>query len=100
MARKKAKLSNYDSAQYLATDKAMRAYMDEAFATQDPAFIAKALGTLARAKGMTQISKDTGLSRESLYKALSPEGNAEFATIMRVMQSLGLKFSVTTAPLS
>jgi probable addiction module antidote protein len=63
--------------------------------TDDPAFIAKALGTIARARGMAQIARKAGLSRESLYKALSTEGNPEFGTVIRVMQALGLKFSIT-----
>jgi probable addiction module antidote protein len=69
--------------------------MDEALKTDDPAFIAMALGTIARARGMSKIAKKTGLSRESLYKALSTDGNPEFGTIIRVMQALGLKFCIT-----
>jgi probable addiction module antidote protein len=95
MARKKTKTTAYDSAEYLDTREAISTYMKEALETDDPAFIAKALGTIARARGMSQIAKKTGLSRESLYKALSTEGNPEFATIIRVMQALGLKFSIT-----
>jgi probable addiction module antidote protein len=68
--------------------------MAEVLETDDPAFIAKALGTIARARGMSRIAKKAGLSRESLYKALSAEGNPEFGTIIRVMQALGLKFSI------
>jgi probable addiction module antidote protein len=98
MAKKKIKTSLYDSAEYLDSGEAMSAYMEEALATDDPAFIAKALGTIARARGMSQIAKKTGLSRESLYKALSAEGNPEFSTVVRVMHALGLKFSVTAAP--
>jgi probable addiction module antidote protein len=62
--------------------------MDEAGG--DPAFIAKALGNIARAKGMSQLAKDTGLGRESLYKALSGEGNPSFGTILKVMHALGI----------
>lgn len=71
--------------------------MEDALETDDPAFIAKALGTIARARGMSQIAKKAGLSRESLYKALSTEGNPEFGTVIRVMHALGLKFSITAA---
>jgi probable addiction module antidote protein len=71
--------------------------LEEAFSTDDPAFIAKAIGTVARARGMSQIAKKSGLSRESLYKALSTDGNPEFGTIVRVMNALGLKFSVSPA---
>jgi probable addiction module antidote protein len=95
MAKKKSKTSRFDSADYLETSVAINAYMEEALETDDPAFIAKALGTIARARGMSQIAKKAGLSRESLYKALSAEGNPEFGTIIRVVQALGLKFSIT-----
>jgi probable addiction module antidote protein len=62
----------------------------------DPALVAAALGDIARAKGMTALARDTGLARESLYKALSPPGNPELATIMRVVEALGLKLHVST----
>jgi probable addiction module antidote protein len=97
MAKKKLKTFPYDSAEYLDTSEAINAYMEEALETGDPAFISKALGTIARARGMSQIAKKAGLSRESLYKALSTEGNPEFGTIIRVMQALGLKFSITAS---
>jgi probable addiction module antidote protein len=95
MARKKEKTSTYDSAQYLNSRRAINAYMEEALETDDPAFVAMALGTIARARGMANVAKKAGLSRESLYKALSTGGNPEFGTIMRVMHALGLKFRVT-----
>jgi probable addiction module antidote protein len=91
------KLLPFDSAEYLDSDVAINAYMEEAIKTKDPAFIAHALGTIARARGMSHVAKQTGMSRESLYKALSSDGNPEFGTIVRVMQALGLKFSVTVA---
>ena len=91
------KTTRYDSADYLNSDGAVMAYLEEALDTDDPAFIAQALGTVARARGMSQIAKDAGLSRESLYKALSADGNPEFSTIVRVMRALGLKFSVAHA---
>ena len=97
MAKTKIKTSLYDSAEYLDSDEAVNAYMEEALATDDPALIAKALGTIARARGMAQIAKKAGLSRESLYKALSAEGNPEFGTIIRVMHALELKLSITAA---
>src|SRR5271163_3193887 len=96
-ARKKVKTYPYDSATYLNSKEAVQAYMEEAVATHDPAFIAEALGTIARARGMSQVAKKTGMSRESLYKALSAEGNPELGTVIRVMNALGLKFSVTPA---
>ena len=73
----------------------LAACMDEA--GDDAAFIAAALGDIARAKGMTQLTKDTGLGRESLYKALSGEGNPSFGTILKVMHALGLKLQAVPA---
>ena len=64
-------------------------------AGDDPAFIAKALGTIARARGMSQVARDAGLSRESLYRALSGEGNPEFGTILKVAKALGLKLHIS-----
>lgn len=88
----------YDSAEYLEDDQAIVEYLEEAMkiATEDsdPSFLAVALGTVARARGMSQIAKDAGLSRESLYKALGSEGNPEFGTVMKVLQALGLKLSI------
>jgi probable addiction module antidote protein len=74
------------------------AYLEAALDEGDPALIAAALGDIARAKGMTQIARETGLGRESLYKALSPEGNPEFATIMKVVSALGMKLHAAPAP--
>ena len=90
------KLRKWDSAEHLKTDEDMAAYLEACLqeAGDDAAFIAKALGNIARAKGMTQLSKDTGLGRGSLYKALSGEGNPSFATILKVTHALGLKFHV------
>ena len=90
------KLRKWDSVEHLKTDEDMAAYLEACLeeAGDDAAFIAKALGNIARAKGMTQLSKDTGLGRESLYKALSGEGNPSFATILKVTHALGLKFQV------
>lgn len=89
----KIKLSKWDSAECLKTDEDMALYLEACLeeAGDDAAFIAKALGTIARAKGMTQLAKETGLGRESLYKALSGEGNPSFATILKVTNALGIK---------
>jgi probable addiction module antidote protein len=95
MAKKKLKTTAYDSAQYLDSSEAVSAYMEEALETEDPVFIAQGLGTVARARGMSEIAKQAGLSRESLYKALSSEGNPEFGTVLRVMPPLGLRSSIT-----
>jgi probable addiction module antidote protein len=86
-------LRNWDSAEHLKTEEDMLLYLEACFdeAGDDAAFIAKALGTIARARGMTELARDTGLGRESLYKALSGEGNPSFATILKVMRALGYK---------
>ena len=84
----------FDPARYLDSEEAIVAYLDEAFATEDPAFIADAIGVAARARGMTQVARDAELSRESLYRALSAAGNPEFSTILRVLRALGLRLSV------
>jgi probable addiction module antidote protein len=90
--------TRWDSAEYLKTEEDMANYLDACMeeAGDDPAFIAKALGTLARARGMTQVARDAGLSRESLYRALSGEGNPEFGTILKVVKALGLKLHAST----
>ena len=87
------KLRKWDSAEHLKTDEDMAGYLEACLAEagDDAAFIAKAVGTIARAKGMTQLAKETGLGRESLYKALSGEGNPSFATILKVLAALGIK---------
>ena len=82
----------FDPARYLGSDEGAAAFMDEAFQTGDPAFITHALGTVARARGMTQIARDAGVSRESLYRALGGTGNPEFATVLCVMEALGARF--------
>jgi probable addiction module antidote protein len=83
----------FDAANYLDDAEAIAIYLEDAFATEDSAYITHALGTVARAKGMTEVSRKSGLSRESLYKALSAEGNPEFATILKVMSALDLKIT-------
>ena len=89
----KSKLMPFDPAEMLDSSESISFYLEEAFASEDPELIAHALGTVARAKGMTEVARKTGLSRESLYKALSAEGNPEFATIMKVMRALDLKIT-------
>lgn len=93
------KLRKWDSAEHLKTEEDMALYLEACFeeAGDDAAFIAKALGNIARAKGMAQLARDTGLGRESLYKALSGEGNPSFATILKVMRALGLKLHAEAA---
>ncbi|RKP43982.1 addiction module antidote protein [Trinickia fusca] len=84
--------TRYDVAEHLRTEEEMRLYIEAAFeeAGDDAAFIARALGDVARARGMTQVARDAGLSRESLYKALSGERSPDFSTILKVMRALGL----------
>mgnify|MGYP003605697198 CR=1 FL=1 len=91
-------VTRWDSAEYLKTEEDMANYLDACMeeAGDDPAFIAKALGTIARARGMTQVARDAGLSRESLYRALSGEGNPESGTILKVVKALGLKLHAST----
>lgn len=95
----KLKTTRWDSAQYLKTDEDLVTYLDACLeeAGDDAAFIAHALGVVARAKGMTQLAQQTGLGRESLYKALSGEGNPSFATILKVMHALGVKLHAEAA---
>lgn len=85
------KISKFDAANYLKSPQAMADYLSEALATDDPEFICDALDTIARAKGMTQVAKQTGLSRESLYKSLSGTTKPEFDTIRKVISSFGLR---------
>lgn len=87
------KTTSYDSAEHLDSDEAIAAYIDDALESADPAHIAHALGVVARAKGMTEIARGAGVSREHLYRALKETGNPEFATIIRVLSALGLRLA-------
>jgi probable addiction module antidote protein len=93
------KLNVWDIQDHLKTEEDITLFWEACLedAGDDAAFLAKALGDIARARGMTQLARDTGLSREGLYKALSAEGNPEFATIMKVIKALGLQFRVQAA---
>ncbi|MGO8972952.1 MAG: addiction module antidote protein [Steroidobacteraceae bacterium] len=90
----KIKTLPWDSAAYLKSDEDIAHYLEAVFEDGDPNLVAAALGDVARAKGMAQIAKAAGLGRESLYKALSPEGNPEFATVLKVIRALGFKLKV------
>ncbi|BCQ59073.1 probable addiction module antidote protein [Pseudomonas sp. NFPP10] len=92
-------VTRFDAAEYLKTPDDMVAYLDACFEedTGDGVLIRAALNDIARARGMTQVARDTGLGRESLYKALGSQGNPEFATIIKVMKALGLKINVSNA---
>lgn len=98
-ATSRTKTVPYDVAEQLRTPEEMAAYLNAWLeeAPDDAAGIARALGDIARAKGMTQVARDAGLSRESLYKALGENGNPSFATILKVARALGLKFHAEPA---
>ena len=83
--------TRWDSAEYLQTDEEIAAYLDAVLEEDDPALVTHALGIIARAKGMTALADEAGVSRENLYQALSPEGKPEFATVLRVVRALGLQ---------
>lgn len=99
MKKGKLKTTRWDVVNYLKTEEDMSLYLEAMIeeAGGDPASIAVALGDIARAKGMVKVAKAAGLNRESLYKALSPDGNPEFATVLKVMKALGLEFHVKAA---
>jgi len=90
---RKTKTTRYDVAEHLRTAEEMAAYLEACLdeAEGDAAFIAKALGDIARARGMSQVARDSGLSRESLYKALSGERSPDFDTILKVVSALGIR---------
>ena len=87
----------FDAADALDTADGQAAVLTEAFASGEPAIVTAALGMIARARGISQISRETGLSREAVYKATSPEGNPTLATLMGIMRVTGLQFSVGRA---
>ena len=96
---RKTKITRYDVAEHLRTPEEMAAYLEACLekAKGDAAFIAKALGDIARAKGMSQVARDSGLSRESLYKALSGERSPDFDTVLKVVRALGIKLHAEAA---
>lgn len=93
----KTRITAWDAATNLESVEDMAAYLEAAFEDGDPALIAAALGDVARAQGMTQVARDAGLGRESLYKALSSEGNPELATVLSVLRALGLRLQAVPA---
>ena len=95
MAKTKTKL--WEPAEHLKSEKDMVAYLEAALEEDDPALVAAVLGDIARAKGMTDIAREAGLGRESLYKALSRKGNPEFSTVLKVVKALGLRLHATAA---
>src|SRR5471032_2225587 len=89
--KSKVKTQRWDVAEHLNSEEEIVAYLEAALEDGDPTLVAAALGDIARARGMAEIARESGLGRESLYKALSPDGNPEFGTILKVVRALGLK---------
>ena len=89
--------TKWGASEYLETEEDMAAYLNAALEDGDTSVVAAALGDIARAKGMTQLSKETGITRDGLYKALSPTGNPSFDTVQKVVKAFGLKLDVATA---
>ena len=88
-----AKLKDFDAAEYLDTPETIAEFLNEAFETGDSAYITKAIGIAARVKGMTNVSREAGLSRESLYRSLNGESKPEFGTIVQVLDALGVQLA-------
>lgn len=89
---KKAEM--YDAAEFLESDEETIAYLNAALEDGDPALVSAALGDIARARGMTKLANETGITRDGLYKALSPSGNPSFGTVLKVLNALGYKFDI------
>lgn len=88
-------LKKFDVVDFLDSDEALVEYLNVALETNDPKYFTKALGNVARAKGMSSVSEDTGLGRQSLYRALSDEGNPRIDTLFKVLESLDIRLEVT-----
>lgn len=97
MQQQKLTTSRWDAADHLKSEEDMVAYLEAALEDGDVAVVLEVLGDIARAQGMARIARETGLGRESLYKALSSAGNPEFATILKVVYALGLRLHVESA---
>lgn len=91
-------LKPFDAAQYLSTEEDHANLLADAFASGDPAYIANALGVVTRAKGVTQVAREAGVTREALYKALSPSGDPKLSTLLGVMKALGVSLSAAPVP--
>ncbi len=92
----KIKTKPYDAAEFLTDPETIAAYLTEALDSDDPRYIAKALGAVARARGgMAQLARETGVTRESLYRALSDTGNPELGTALKVMHALGVRLTAS-----
>lgn len=92
-----AGLTRFDASEYIETEEGERAFLEDAMETNDAAFIASAIGVVAKARGMTAIAREAGMSRESLYRALSEDGNPQLSTVLKVLEAMGLKLSVEPA---
>lgn len=90
------KTSRWELAQQLDSDEKIALFLEAVFEEGDPAIIASALGDVARLRGMTEVARDTGLSRENLYRALGPDGNPEFATVLKVIKAMGFDLTVSS----
>ena len=97
MARKKIRTTRFDNAALLKSPQDVAAYLEAALEDGDSRVIAAALGNIARARGMTELARETGLGRESLYKALSADGNPELGTVLKVVRALGLRLHAEPA---
>lgn len=93
----KTTTTHWDPAEHLETEADMVAYLESALEQNDPSLVAAVLGDIARSKGMSEVAREAGLGRESLYKTLSPNGNPEFATILKVIAALGLRLRAAPA---
>jgi probable addiction module antidote protein len=91
------KFTRYDTADYLRNEEEIAAYLDAVMEDGDPSLIAAALGDVARARNISKLARDTGMSREGIYRALSGEGNPSFATILKIAEALGLRLSFQPA---
>ncbi|MCL2680383.1 MAG: putative addiction module antidote protein [Coriobacteriia bacterium] len=91
------KLTRFDTSEYLETEEDIAAYLDVVLADNDPQMLNVALGNIARARGMTEIAKRAGVSRESLYRSLSAEGNPSAATLLKIVSALGIQLHATPA---
>jgi len=97
MARKRIATTRWDVVHHLQTDEQVAAYLEAVLEDGDPRLIVAAIGDIARAKGMMQLARETGLTREGLYKAFGPNGNPSFATVVKVARSLGVRLSAQPA---
>lgn len=91
-------LKDFDASEYLDSDEGIQIFLNDAFETNNPKYIANALGVAARAKGMTELAKKTGIRREQLYQALNENGNPTLQTLMPVISALGLSLHVSVTP--